>query len=93
MQGGSKNTRWFISNYDFRIGCDPPSATEQGGSKNTRWFISHYDFRMGCDTPPLQQGGSKIQGGSSPTMISECGVTPPFVTGWFKKYMVVHLPL
>ncbi len=27
-------------------------------------------------TPLLQQGGSKIQGGSSPTMISECGVTP-----------------
>ncbi len=74
-QGISKRTRGFISHYDFRMGCDPPSPT--GWFKITRWFISHYDFRMGCDPPPLQQGDSKIQGGSSPTMISEWGVTPP----------------
>ncbi len=24
QQGGSKNTRRFISHYDFRMGCDPP---------------------------------------------------------------------
>ncbi len=29
QQGGLKNTRWFISHYDIRMGCDavPPFAT------------------------------------------------------------------
>ncbi len=44
-----KNTRWFISHYDFRMGCDHSPFMEQGGSKNTWWFISDSDFRMGCD--------------------------------------------
>ncbi len=36
-QQGGLNTRWFMSHYDFRLGCDPPSAT--WWFKNTRWFI------------------------------------------------------
>ncbi len=52
--------RWFISHYDFRMGCDPPPLSATGWLKNTRWFISHYDFRMGCDHSPfMEQGGSK----------------------------------
>ncbi len=33
QQGGSKNTRWFISHYDFRMGGDPLQQGEktQGG--------------------------------------------------------------
>ncbi len=56
-------------------------------SINKGWFISHHDFRIGCD--PLQQG-EKIQGGSSPTIISEWGVTTP--PHRVKKYRVVRLP-
>ncbi len=42
-----------------------------------RWFISHiHDFRMRCDPPSQNRVVQKIQGGSSPTMISERGVTP-----------------
>ncbi len=43
--------------------------------------------------PPSLDRVTKIQGGSSPTMISESGVTPPFATGRFKNYKVGHLPL
>ncbi len=50
--------------------------------KNTVVSLSLW-FQNGV-WPLLQQGGSKVQGGSSPTMISEWGVTPPS-TGWFKK--------
>ncbi len=37
LQGGSKNTRWFISHYDFRMGCDtpPPPLLQQGGSNKS----------------------------------------------------------
>ncbi len=49
QQSVSKNARWFISQYYFRMGCDLPSSTEW--FKNARWFISQYDFRMGCDLP------------------------------------------
>ncbi len=30
-QGITKRTRWFISHYDFRLGCDP--LLQQGGTK------------------------------------------------------------
>ncbi len=60
QQGGSKNTRWFISHYDFRIGCEPPPSVTVW-FKNTRWFISHYDFRMGCDHHPSATGWFKFK--------------------------------
>ena len=43
-----KNTRWFISHCDFRMGCGS-LFTSTGWLKNTRWSISHHDFRMGHD--------------------------------------------
>ncbi len=30
QQGGSNITRWFVSHYDFRTGCDP--LLQQGGT-------------------------------------------------------------
>ena len=32
LQGDSKNTRWLISHYDFRMGCEPPPHSTTG------WF-------------------------------------------------------
>ena len=70
IHGGSSST--MISEW----GVTPP-LLQQGGSKNTWWFISLYDFRMGCDPPFCNSVVQKIHGCSSPTMISEWGVTPP----------------
>ncbi len=39
QQRGSKNTRWFISHYDFRMGCDPPLL--QQGSSNKKGLFFH----------------------------------------------------
>ncbi len=41
-------------------------------------------FQNGVGPPFSNRVVQKLQGGSSPTMISEWGVTPPFATGWFK---------
>ncbi len=46
QKGGSKNTRWFISHYDFRMGCDPPSPTG--------WFQKYKVFHL---TLWFQNGG------------------------------------
>ncbi len=64
------------------MGCDRPSAT--GWLKNTRRLISHHDFKIGCD-PPSATGWLKIQGGSSPTVISELVVTPLLQQGGSKN--------
>ena len=72
----------IISLYGFRMGCDRPSAT--GWLKNTRRLISHHDFKIGCD-PPSATGWLKIQGGSSPTVISELVVTPLLQQGGSKN--------
>ncbi len=37
--GWLKNTRWFISHYDFEMGCDPPPFPKRVVI-NTRWLIS-----------------------------------------------------
>ena len=75
-QQGGLNTRWFMSHYDFRLGCDPPSATWwfkkiQSGPSPT--MISDQN---GVWPPFCNRVVHKIQGGSSPTMISKWGVTP-----------------
>ena len=64
------------------MGCDRPSAT--GWLKNTRRLISHHDFKIGCD-PSSATGWLKIQGGSSPTVISELVVTPLLQQGGSKN--------
>ncbi len=52
QQGSSKNTRWFVSHYDFRMGCDPPFLYNKGGhtpfwNRSERWttlLLSHQNL-------------------------------------------------
>ncbi len=104
---GDKNTVWFISHYDFRIGCDPLTGWQ-------KYKVVHLILWFQNEEGPPFNRVTKIQGGSSPAMISEWRGTPlwqgdkntgwfiscydfrmkrdPPLTGW-QKYRVVHLPL
>ncbi len=72
--------------------CGGESIKEKiTGDSEVSWLISYYDFRVGRDPLSLKQGGHtpflnhngeilslvQVVGGSSLTMISELGVTPP----------------
>ncbi len=37
--GWFKNTRWFISHYDFRMGCDPHPSIQLGDTIWTNWNL------------------------------------------------------
>ncbi len=80
--------RWFISHYDFIMGCDPPSAT--------RWFKKYKVVHLplwiqnGVWPPLLQQGGSINKVVHFPLWIQN-RVWPPFWNRVVQKYKVVNL--
>ncbi len=45
QQGGSKNTRWFISQLDFTMGCDPPPPICNNNKLNNN---NNWDRSMTC---------------------------------------------
>ncbi len=47
QQGGSNITRWFISHYDFRMGCDP--LLQQGGTTTKNYSMMIRNNNMNQD--------------------------------------------